>query len=138
MRLLIIFFLISIFSFSQVNFSEDISPIIYNNCTECHRDGQSGPMSFTNYLEVASLGSMIEYVTQSGYMPPWHADPLFGQFSNDRSLNNKEIQTLVHWIEAGAPRGEGADPCCNRWRGPCCDTVCTAGRSNGVWHSRAS
>ena len=68
------------FLFSQVNYSEDISPIIYNNCTECHRDGQAGPMSFTNYSEVSSLGVMIKYVTQSGYMPPWHADPDYSTF----------------------------------------------------------
>ncbi len=61
--------------FSQVNYSEHISPIIYNNCTECHRDGGAGPMSFTNYMEVASFGAMIEYVTELDYMPPWFADP---------------------------------------------------------------
>ena len=61
--------------FSQVNYSEDISPIIYNNCTECHRVGGAGAMPFTSYEEVASLGVMIKYVTESGYMPPWHADP---------------------------------------------------------------
>ena len=54
---LILFF--PLFLFSQVNYSEDISSIIYNNCTECHRDGQAGPMSFTSYEEVASLGYMI-------------------------------------------------------------------------------
>ena len=42
-------------------------------------------------------------------MPPWHADPHVGEFSNDRSLTDEQIRTLVHWIEAGAPRGEGAD-----------------------------
>ena len=96
--------------FSQVNFSEDVSPIIYNNCTECHRDGGAGPMPFTSYEDVAALGFMVQYVTQSGYMPPWHADPNIGHFSNDRSLTIEETQKLVHWIEAGSPRGSGPDP----------------------------
>ena len=76
-------FLIFIFPgilLSQINYSEHISPIIYNNCTECHRVGASGPMTFNNYNEVASLGMMIEYVTESGYMPPWHADTDYSNF----------------------------------------------------------
>ena len=31
-------------------------------------------------------------------------------WKEDRSLSVKERQTLVHWIEAGAPRGGGPDP----------------------------
>ena len=95
----------SFFSFSQVNFSEDISPIIYNNCTECHRPGQSGPMSFTNYLEVSSLGSMIEYVTQSGYMPPWHADTDYSNFIGERGLSDEEISLISEWVDSGMPQG---------------------------------
>ena len=105
LKKLLFFFLFSFFSFSQVNFSEDISPIIYNNCTECHRPGQSGPMSFTNYLEVSSLGSMIEYVTQSGYMPPWHADTDYSNFIGERGLSDEEISLISEWVDSGMPQG---------------------------------
>ena len=80
MRYFPLLFFFPILLLSQVNFSEHISPIIYNNCTECHRIGQSGPMPFTNYLEVASLGNMISYVTSIDYMPPWHADTNYSTF----------------------------------------------------------
>ena len=92
--------------FSQVNFSEDISSIVYNNCTECHRDGQSGPMSFTNYQEVASLGLMIKYVTQSGYMPPWHADPDYSNFIGERFLTDQDKQLISDWVDGGMPQGD--------------------------------
>ena len=92
--------------FSQVNFSEDISPIIYNNCTECHRPGQSGPMSFTNYEEVASLGFMIEYVTSIGYMPPWHADPEYSTFLGERGLSEEEKQLISDWVTEGMLQGD--------------------------------
>ena len=92
--------------FSQVNYSEDISPIIYNNCTECHRDGQSGPMSFTSYSEVASLGMMIKYVTQSGYMPPWHADPNYSTFLGERFLTDEEKQLISDWVDGGMEQGD--------------------------------
>ena len=64
----------------------------------------------TDYNMVKGFSLMMREVVRTKRMPPWHADPLIGQFSNDRSLGNKDIQTLVHWIEAGAPRGDGADP----------------------------
>ena len=101
---LILFF--PLFLFSQVNYSEDISSIIYNNCTECHRDGQAGPMSFTSYEEVASLGYMIEYVTASGYMPPWHADVEYSNFIGERSLSDNEKQLISDWVSNGMIQGD--------------------------------
>ena len=94
-------FLIFIFQgilLSQINYSEHISPIIYNKCTSCHRLGESGPMSFTSYEEVASLGSMIEYVTQNDYMPPWPPDPGYTSHSmlDERFLTeNEKVEQFV-------------------------------------------
>ena len=102
-------FLIFIFPgilFSQINYSEHISPIIYNNCTECHRVGASGPMPFTNYNEVASLGMMIEYVTESGYMPPWHADTDYSNFLGERGLTDEEKQLISDWVDGGMLQGD--------------------------------
>ena len=92
--------------FSQVNFSEDISSIIYNNCTECHRPGQSGPMSFTNYLEVAAFGNMINYVTAIDYMPPWHADTEYSSFLGERGLTDDEKNLINEWVTNGMPQGD--------------------------------
>ena len=83
--------------FSQINFSEHISPIIYNECTVCHRDGGAGPMPFTSYEEVASLGSMIEYVTATEYMPPWFADIDYSHFLGERFLSDEEKQLISDW-----------------------------------------
>jgi hypothetical protein len=43
-------------------------------------------------------------------MPPWHADPFYGSFTNDTSLKPDEAAKLIQWIDAGAPRGSGSDP----------------------------
>jgi len=64
----------------------------------------------TDYETVQGWALMIREVIRTDRMPPWHADPEIGSFHGDRSLSPDEIQTLVHWIEAGAPRGEGEDP----------------------------
>jgi hypothetical protein len=42
-------------------------------------------------------------------MPPWHADPQFGKFRNDRSLSQQQIDTLVAWVDAGSPPGDPKD-----------------------------
>jgi hypothetical protein len=42
-------------------------------------------------------------------MPPWHADPRFGQFSNDASLTQAEIDTIKAWVDGGAKEGAPRD-----------------------------
>ena len=94
----------------SISYSQEVAPILLENCSVCHRKGGVGPWAMTDYNMVKGFSLMMREVIRTKRMPPWHADPFIGQFSNDRSLNNEEIKTLVHWIEAGAPKGEGADP----------------------------
>ena len=84
--------------------------MLAENCVVCHRPGGIGPWAMTDYNMVRGFSLMIREVVRTQRMPPWHADPAVGHFSNDRSLSDGQVQTLVHWIEAGAPRGEGPDP----------------------------
>lgn len=90
----------------EVTFSEHIAPIIYNNCTNCHREGEIGPMPFTNYDQVAAWGAMIGYVTEIKYMPPWKADPEYSRFLDERFLTDEEIQLIKSWVDNGMPQGD--------------------------------
>ena len=94
---------------ADISYSEDIAPILMDNCVNCHREGGIGPWAMTDYNMVRGFSLMIREVVRTKRMPPWHADPAHGEWANDRSLSKEEVQTLVHWIEAGAPRGEGED-----------------------------
>ncbi|GAB1261725.1 redoxin domain-containing protein [Aurantivibrio plasticivorans] len=94
----------------QISYADEIAPILIDKCLTCHRDGGIGPFAMSDYNMIRGFAPMIREVVRTKRMPPWHADPHVGEFSNDRSLSNEEQQTLVHWIEAGAPRGEGGDP----------------------------
>jgi len=94
----------------QISYSDTVAPILRDNCVTCHRDGGIGPFAMTDYNIVRGFSPMIREVIRTKRMPPWHADPHFGKFANDRSLSNQEIQDVVHWVEAGSPRGEGPDP----------------------------
>ncbi|MBT7335962.1 MAG: redoxin family protein [Gammaproteobacteria bacterium] len=94
---------------ANISYSDDIAPILLDNCVSCHREGGIGPWAMTDYNMVRGFSLMIREVIRTQRMPPWHADPAHGHWSNDRSLTDTEIKTLVHWIEAGAPRGAGED-----------------------------
>ena len=94
---------------ANISYSEDMAPILAENCVNCHREGGIGPWAMTDYNMVRGFSLMMREVIRTKRMPPWHADPAVGEWANDRSLSKEEIQTLVHWIEAGAPRGEGED-----------------------------
>ncbi|MEO1260071.1 MAG: T9SS type A sorting domain-containing protein [Bacteroidota bacterium] len=91
---------------AQVNYSEHIAPIIYDNCTVCHRQGEIGPMALTNYNEVKTWANMVEYTTSIKYMPPWPADKEFSTFVGERGLTDSEIQLIKDWVAAGTPQGD--------------------------------
>ena len=93
----------------QISYSETIAPMLIDNCVGCHHEGGIGPWVMSDYNMILGFSPMIREVIRTKRMPPWHADPAHGDFLNDRSLTTEEIQTLVHWIEAGSPRGDGPD-----------------------------
>jgi hypothetical protein len=95
---------------AQISYEKTIAPLLIDKCVACHRAGGIGPWQMTNYDMVRGFAPMIREVVRTQRMPPWHADPHYSVFSNDRGLSLEQARTLVHWIEAGAPRGTGADP----------------------------
>ena len=97
-------------SFAKISYVKDVAPIIQEKCAECHQPGGIGPMALTSYEQIKGFSPMIREVVRTKRMPPYHADPAVNHFLDDRSLSPTQIKTLVHWIEAGSPRGEGKDP----------------------------
>ncbi len=87
-------------------FTKDIAPIFFKNCAECHREGEIAPMSLMNYKEVRPWAKAIREKVVSREMPPWHADPAHGQWSNDKRLSPKEIETITAWIDGGVKEGD--------------------------------
>jgi len=93
----------------DVTFNRDIAPILYANCSGCHRPGEGTPFSLLSYADACQHGAQIAVVTQSRFMPPWHPEPGFGHFQNERRLSAAEIGLIRQWVEAGKPEGEAAD-----------------------------
>ncbi|HEY7292500.1 MAG TPA: hypothetical protein VH583_21870 [Vicinamibacterales bacterium] len=99
-------------SFAQApapTFSKDVAPILYKNCTNCHRPGEIAPMSLLTYADARPWVRSIQTRITNGTMPPWHADPTYGVFENDRRLTAAEKDTILKWIAAGAPEGDAKD-----------------------------
>ena len=95
---------------AKISYERTIAPMLSKHCVACHREGGIAPWQMSSYDMVRGFSPMIREVVRTKRMPPWHADPHYGVFSNDRSLSADETKTLVHWIEAGSPRGGGGDP----------------------------
>jgi hypothetical protein len=84
--------------------------MLADKCVVCHTEGGMGPFAMNSYEVVKGFSPMIRETVRTRRMPPYFADPHIGVFKNDQGLTPDQTKTLVHWIEAGAPRGAGADP----------------------------
>src|SRR5262250_1287686 len=87
---------------TAVTFNKDVLPILYKNCAACHRPGEVAPMSLLTFKDARPWARSIKEKVVSGAMPPWHADPHYGEFANDRRLARKDIDTIVKWVDGGA------------------------------------
>lgn len=91
---------------SPVTYSQHIAKILNERCLNCHRPGEIGPFSLTNYEETVGWAEMIAEVTADNRMPPWHANPAHGKFRNDARLSEQEKQQIKQWVDHGAPQGD--------------------------------
>ena len=92
-----------------VTFNKDVLPILQKNCQQCHRPGEVAPMSFLTYESTRPWARAIKEATVGKKMPPWFADPRYGDFRNDPRLKEQEIKTLAAWADNGALEGDVKD-----------------------------
>ena len=92
-------------------FSKDIAPIFQAKCQACHQPGSIAPMSLITFAESRPWARSIKNRVSTRQMPPWHIDQSVGvqKFQNDMSLSQKQIDTIVAWVDAGAPQGDPKD-----------------------------
>ncbi len=95
---------------AQISYTDTIVPILKENCVACHVKGGIAPWAMSEYNMIRGFAPMMREVIRTKRMPPWHADPEIGHWRNDVGMSDADSKTLLRWIEAGAPRGEGDDP----------------------------
>src|SRR3979409_1412261 len=91
----------------QVTFSKDVAPILQEKCQQCHQPNSIAPMSLITFEDTRPWAKSMKQRVMTRQMPPWHIDPSVGvhDFKNDMSLTDAQIDTLVRWVDAGAPEG---------------------------------
>src|ERR1700676_1478194 len=91
---------------TKLTWTQEISRIVYKHCAGCHHEGGAAPMSLITYDEARPWAKAIRDEVAERRMPPWGAVKGFGQFRDDQSLADPEIEMLVLWVEGGAPKGD--------------------------------
>ncbi len=91
---------------APVTFAEHVAPILFANCTGCHRPGEAAPFSLLGYKDARPLAKAIAAATASRSMPPWKAGPGDYAFANERRLTTEQIRTIERWVADGATEGD--------------------------------
>jgi hypothetical protein len=89
-----------------VTYARDVAPILQRSCQGCHRPGEIGPFPLMTYAQARRWAAAIKDFTTRRVMPPWKPEPGVAEYANTRSLTAKEIATIAHWADAGAPLGD--------------------------------
>ncbi|HET9949171.1 MAG TPA: hypothetical protein VFQ22_09640 [Longimicrobiales bacterium] len=92
----------------EVTYAEDVAPVIYENCIVCHRDGGIAPMNLLTYEDARRYAARIRAQVSNEIMPPSAYDRHIGiqDLQEDWRLSEEEIQTIVSWVDQGAPLGD--------------------------------
>ena len=90
---------------SKVVFTEHVAPILYNNCTVCHRPDGIGHFDLITYEDAKRYASGIAFTVREKIMPPWPADPHYTEFVGQKVLTEREIRILEKWVEDGLEQG---------------------------------
>jgi hypothetical protein len=99
----------ALFAVEPVTFNKQIAPLIYNNCSVCHRPGEAAPFSLLSYQDVAKRAKLIAAVTASRQMPLWKAEPASFAYRDERRLKDTDIALLEQWVKQGMPEGNPAE-----------------------------
>ncbi len=86
------------------DYETEVAPVLIENCVGCHIEGGIGPFAMNSHQMVQGWSPMMREVIMTKRMPPMSVDPEIRSFENARTMSVEDTQTLIHWINAGAPR----------------------------------
>lgn len=93
------------------DYATEVAPLLEEKCVSCHIEGGIAPFAMDSHMMVQGWSPMMKEVMMTKRMPPAQVDPNVNHFTNARYMDAEDLQTLVHWIDAGSPRGESeVDP----------------------------
>jgi len=92
----------------SITFTRDVAPIVFANCSTCHRPGGSSSFSLLTYDDVKRRAQAIATATRTRYMPPWKPEPGAGEFVDVRRLTDAQIDVFQGWVVQGTAEGDRA------------------------------
>lgn len=94
---------------NEITYSKHVARVLQTHCVECHRNGEIGPFAMNDYSEVVGWSETIMETIDNGRMPPWHADPQYGDFANCRHMPEEDKQIIRDWIAGGLKEGDTSE-----------------------------
>lgn len=91
------------------DYSTEVAPIIVEHCAICHREDGAGPFPFDGYYSLAGWSPMVKEVIMNKRMPPMQVDASYDATSSAHFLPAEQRKKIMSWMQAGAPRGDGAE-----------------------------
>ncbi|MBM3756857.1 MAG: cytochrome c [Acidobacteria bacterium] len=91
---------------TKLTWNREISRLFEKRCMSCHQEGGIAPMAFQTFAQTRPWAVAIKEEVLKRTMPPWGAAKGFGEFSNDISLPQEELNQIADWAEGGAPEGD--------------------------------
>ncbi|MBS1718261.1 MAG: hypothetical protein JSS72_11075 [Armatimonadetes bacterium] len=91
---------------SAPTFSKDVAPILYKRCVSCHSESRVAPFTLVGYENARKHAATIASVTSTNFMPPWKANPHYGEFKDIPVLTPQEKSIIAKWAATGAPEGD--------------------------------
>jgi len=92
-----------------ITFNKHIAPLMFHNCSACHRPGEVAPFNLLTYEDAKKRSKQLARVTAQRAMPPWKAEAGHGEFRDARNLTDAQIAMIKQWHESGAPEGDAKD-----------------------------
>lgn len=90
---------------AKVTFTEHVAPILFSNCTICHRPNGAAHFDLVTYADAKRYASGIAFATKERMMPPWPADPNYTEFVGQKILSERDIEVLQKWLKDGLEEG---------------------------------
>jgi hypothetical protein len=87
-----------------IDYVDNVAPILVEQCQACHREGGIAPWAMNSYQIVQGFAPAIKQAVTSLRMPPGQINRKYSNdIVNHRTLTDLEMDTIVAWIDAGAP-----------------------------------
>lgn len=89
----------------NVTYTEHIAPLMYKNCTGCHREGGGAHFNLVTYADAKKYGAASAFVMRERMMPPWPADPHYTEFVGQKVVTERDIRLVEKWVQDGMKEG---------------------------------